>query len=190
MQAFYSWASLTTRLWKGSEHLEVEWTVGPIPFRDGLGREISVRPFAFLRLALLHSLIHVPCAQRPLEAQYMHSWALQFSSGFWLRQSLSGGMLLEQWNSCCGLAPWKLLVRMPAIMSDNPRRALESLVVLQVRYESNITSKDTFYTDSNGREMLKRVRDYRPTWKLEVNEPVSGNYYPLTAGMYLKVSFP
>ena len=59
---------------------------------------------------------------------------------------------------------------------------------MQVSYESNITSKDTFYTDSNGREMLKRVRDYRPTWKLEVNEPVSGNYYPLTVGMYLKVS--
>ena len=57
----------------------------------------------------------------------------------------------------------------------------------QVRYESNITSKDTFYTDSNGREMIKRVRDYRPTWKLNVTEPVSGNYYPLTASMYIKV---
>lgn len=43
MQTFYPWASLTTRLWKGAEHLEVEWTVGPIPFKDGLGREISVR---------------------------------------------------------------------------------------------------------------------------------------------------
>ena len=58
---------------------------------------------------------------------------------------------------------------------------------LQVRYESNVTSKDAFYTDSNGREMIKRVRDYRPTWKLNVTEPVSGNYYPLTAGMYIKV---
>jgi len=62
-------------------------------------------------------------------------------------------------------------------------------VVWQVRYESNVTSKDTFYTDSNGREMIKRVRDYRPTWKLDVTEPISGNYYPLTAGMYIKVKF-
>ncbi len=45
MQTFYPWASLTTRLWKGAEHLEVEWTVGPIPFKDGLGREVSVRCF-------------------------------------------------------------------------------------------------------------------------------------------------
>ena len=56
MQTFYPWASLTTRLWKGSEHLEVEWTVGPIPFKDGLGREISVQPFAFMWLSPHHSL--------------------------------------------------------------------------------------------------------------------------------------
>ena len=58
-----------------------------------------------------------------------------------------------------------------------------------MRYESNVTSKDTFYTDSNGREMIKRVRNERPTWDLDVTEPVSGNYYPLTAGIFLKVAF-
>ena len=52
VQTFYPWASLTTRLWKGSEHLEVEWTIGPIPFKDGLGREISVQPSAFMWLFL------------------------------------------------------------------------------------------------------------------------------------------
>ena len=76
------------------------------------------------------------------------------------------------------------------MMSEGVRRVSIHPNLAQVSYESNITSRDTFYTDSNGREMLKRVRDYRPTWKLEVNEPVSGNYYPLTAGMYLKVSSP
>ena len=45
----------------------------------------------------------------------------------------------------------------------------------------------TFYTDSNGREYLKRVRDFRPTWNLTITEPVSGNYYPLTAGAYIQV---
>ena len=79
---------------------------------------------------------------------------------------------------------------MAAMMSPNVRRPLSDQLIMQVSYESNITSRDAFYTDSNGREMLKRVRDYRPTWKLEVNEPVSGNYYPLTAGMYLKVNSP
>lgn len=45
----------------------------------------------------------------------------------------------------------------------------------------------TFYTDSNGREMLKRVRDKRPTWNLQVQEPIAGNYYPLTAAITLQV---
>ena len=62
VQTFYPWASLTTRLWKGSEHLEEEWTVGPIPFTDGLGREISVRPSAFLRLSYCQSLANCPLA--------------------------------------------------------------------------------------------------------------------------------
>ena len=46
VQAFLPWASLTTRLWKGAGHVEVEWTAGPIPFHDGLGRELSVRQLA------------------------------------------------------------------------------------------------------------------------------------------------
>lgn len=44
-----------------------------------------------------------------------------------------------------------------------------------------------FYTDSNGREMLRRVRDSRPTWDLEVIEPVAGNFYPVTSAIYLEV---
>jgi len=29
--------------------------------------------------------------------------------------------------------------------------------------------------------MLKRIRNYRPTWDLKLEEPVSGNYYPVTS---------
>ena len=50
----------------------------------------------------------------------------------------------------------------------------------------HLNAGKTFYTDSNGREYLKRVRDVRPTWNLTVTEPVSGNYYPLTAGAYIQ----
>lgn len=50
-----------------------------------------------------------------------------------------------------------------------------------VRYITGLDSGDVFYTDSNGREMLQRVRNARPTWAWEATEPVAGNYYPLTA---------
>lgn len=42
-----------------------------------------------------------------------------------------------------------------------------------------------FYTDSNGREILERRRDYRLTWKLNQTEPVAGNYYPVNSRIYI-----
>ena len=47
-------------------------------------------------------------------------------------------------------------------------------------------SGDVVYTDSNGREMLERRKDMRPTWKLKQSEPVAGNYYPINTRMYIK----
>lgn len=49
------------------------------------------------------------------------------------------------------------------------------------RFSTDIYSKGEFYTDSNGREMLRRIRNQRPTWNLTLAEPVAGNYYPVTA---------
>ncbi|KAK0079162.1 hypothetical protein PV326_008900 [Microctonus aethiopoides] len=54
------------------------------------------------------------------------------------------------------------------------------------KYSSNLSSDRTFYTDSNAREMLKRVRDYRPTWNVTLKEKIAGNYYPVTAKIYLE----
>ena len=48
-------------------------------------------------------------------------------------------------------------------------------------FESSIDSQKRFYTDTNGREMLERKKDFRPTWSLQTTEPVSQNYYPLNA---------
>ncbi|XP_026271901.1 lysosomal alpha-mannosidase isoform X2 [Frankliniella occidentalis] len=44
-----------------------------------------------------------------------------------------------------------------------------------------LNTQGVFYTDSNGREMLKRQRNQRPSWKLMLAEPVAGNYYPVTS---------
>ncbi|XP_065631801.1 probable alpha-mannosidase At5g13980 [Quercus suber] len=50
---------------------------------------------------------------------------------------------------------------------------------------SMVTNK-TFYSDSNGRDFIKRIRDYRTDWDLEVNQPVAGNYYPINLGIYMQ----
>ncbi|KAM1810189.1 hypothetical protein ACFX12_026980 [Malus domestica] len=93
-QQFSPWIYQVTRLYRDKEHAEVEYTVGPIPTDDGVGKEV--------------------------------------------------------------------ITRMTANMDTNKE----------------------FYTDSNGRDFIKRVRDYRPDWPLVVNQPVAGNYYPLNLGMF------
>ncbi|XP_014501898.1 probable alpha-mannosidase At5g13980 isoform X1 [Vigna radiata var. radiata] len=95
-QQIDSWIYQTTRLYKGKEHAEVEFIVGPIPIDDGVGKEIATE------------------------------------------------------------------------------------------IKTNLASNKTFYTDSNGRDFIERVRDYRKDWHLEVNQPVAGNYYPINLGIYLK----
>ncbi|CAL0305214.1 unnamed protein product [Lupinus luteus] len=95
-QKINSWIYQITRLYKGKEHAEVEFIVGPIPINDGVGKEIATE------------------------------------------------------------------------------------------IKTNLASKKKFYTDSNGRDFIERIRDYRKDWDLEVNQPVAGNYYPINLGIYLK----
>ena len=49
------------------------------------------------------------------------------------------------------------------------------------RYSTGMNTGGTFYTDANGREMVKRQFNARgPSYPtLAVNEPVAGNYYPV-----------
>jgi lysosomal alpha-mannosidase len=55
-----------------------------------------------------------------------------------------------------------------------------------LRYDTDIQSASKFYTDANGREVLERIRDYRPTWNYTVFENVSGNYYPVNSRIWIK----
>jgi lysosomal alpha-mannosidase len=93
---FNDWTSQEISLYDGGETVEVEWTVGPIPINDHIGKEIILR------------------------------------------------------------------------------------------YDTDIQSQSKFYTDANGREVLERTRDHRPTWNYTVVEPVSGNYYPINSRIWIK----
>ena len=59
------------------------------------------------------------------------------------------------------------------------------------RYDSEtISSSGEFWTDSNGRQMIQRLRDQRPNFEFTQEdvdeEPTASNYYPVTTG---KVNF-
>ena len=47
--------------------------------------------------------------------------------------------------------------------------------------------KQEFWTDSNGRQMVRRVQDTRFSYDLNDGvgaEPISSNYYPINSGKY------
>lgn len=54
------------------------------------------------------------------------------------------------------------------------------------RFSTDLLTQLYWFTDANGLEMQQRKYNYRPTWKLEVNEPVAGNYYPMNTAAYIK----
>lgn len=58
-------------------------------------------------------------------------------------------------------------------------------VVTQYDIEGMDTNS-TFYTDSNGREMIERVLNYRPTYNLTLEEPIAGNYFPVNTRISIK----
>jgi hypothetical protein len=48
-------------------------------------------------------------------------------------------------------------------------------------------NKGVFYTDSNGREQIKRVLNTRSDYSYDVkDEPISSNYYPVTSRIVIK----
>ena len=52
-------------------------------------------------------------------------------------------------------------------------------------FKTSIESNNQFFTDSNGRSMRYRQLNYRPTWDLNVTEPISCNFYPINSAIYV-----
>ncbi|CAH0514462.1 unnamed protein product [Peronospora belbahrii] len=62
-------------------------------------------------------------------------------------------------------------------------------VIMRFDAGNSIASGSTLYTDSNGLEFVKRVRNHRDTWNLTLHdnqEKVAANYFPITTGAYIK----
>ena len=47
------------------------------------------------------------------------------------------------------------------------------------RYSTSINNEGIFFTDANGRQMMERELNYRPTYEINMTEPVAQNYYPV-----------
>ena len=55
-----------------------------------------------------------------------------------------------------------------------------------IRYSTEIQNDGVFFTDANGRQLMKRVRYYRPTYDINMTEPTAQNYYPVNAKIIIE----
>lgn len=54
------------------------------------------------------------------------------------------------------------------------------------KFATGIDTDDVFYTDANGREMIKRIRNYRETYNFTREDTTTANYYPVTSKISLR----
>lgn len=53
-------------------------------------------------------------------------------------------------------------------------------------YETDMKTNGTFFTDSNGRETIRRIRDHRSDYRLFTSEHTASNYYPVTSWIFIR----
>ncbi|CAI9292378.1 unnamed protein product [Lactuca saligna] len=70
------------------------------------------------------------------------------------------------------LFPFDLILNLSLYIDDGVGKEITTQIT-----SASKTNK-TFYTDSNRKNFIKRVRVFRTDWELQMNEPVAGNYYP------------
>jgi lysosomal alpha-mannosidase len=64
-------------------------------------------------------------------------------------------------------------------ISDNGREVVSL-------YETDMKTNGTFFTDSNGRETIRRLRDHRSDFRLFTSEHTASNYYPITSWIFIR----
>lgn len=164
-QVFSEWASQTVRVRQGSELVELEWTVGPVPIDDFLGKNWhkNTSP-TFLRTGTPRGPEILQCVNIILPLQFFYTFSTRILYSCYLYVLVALRLLL--------------------ILPPHPGREVIS------RFDTTLDSEHLIYSDANGREFQEHLMNFRSTWDLRggsgESEPIGGNYYPVTAAAYIK----
>ena len=192
-QRFSDWATHTIRLTKGSNFIEVEWTAGPIPMTPPpqppppppMNSNLSGKWNAENGRALA-TIVEGSDGNFTVSDPDGAGWkaasgkitgrhvAITYNTGDKETGIISPGNANIKWDD------GTLWSRQGAANAPGHLGGGKE-VVLQIN--SALVSNGTFYTDSNGREMVLRRRNARgPSYPpYVVGEPVAGNYYPVNS---------
>lgn len=180
-QTFSSYASHVIRLINGSDFIEIEWTAGPIPATSTRLPDTPA-PGGCVGWVQTENCTRDRPDPDHKEGSCAEVLKPKAKSGYCVcakgvriyGQGCGGpvddkGNVFKNCEDACN-AP---------IRHSRPATGKEIIL----KFASNLASNGKFYTDSNGREMVPRVRDARgPSYPpLVVNEPVAGNYYPVNS---------
>ncbi|XP_054707229.1 lysosomal alpha-mannosidase-like [Uloborus diversus] len=54
------------------------------------------------------------------------------------------------------------------------------------RFDTRMENNGIFYTDTNSRETMKRIRNHQENFPWNITERIAGNYYPVTSWIYIR----
>jgi hypothetical protein len=89
-------------------------------------------------------------------------------------------MLNTCFGSFCSYLRFQIHTVGPVDVSDGIGKEVVARLVC------DIASAAAMFTDSNGREMMRRMRNSVPTWNMSAHDPVPVNYYPVTSAAYIQ----
>jgi len=161
------WLSQTIRLGAGQRHAQFEFTVGEIPIHDTAGNQTAQKCVSWRQTAGCNS----SGAPEPKSDKKCDQWISGSDSGYCEcadgRKAASNG---------CGHESF----------TCEDQCAFHSGKEIVSRFNTSIASASELFTDSNGRDMLLRKRDWRPSWNLSQTEKIAGNYYPINSAIAIK----
>ncbi|CAF3760528.1 unnamed protein product [Rotaria sp. Silwood1] len=200
---FNEWASEEVRVYDGLSTVEFGWIVGPIHIDDNIGKEVIIRYDTDIRSA---SKYYTDANGREVLERirnYRPTWNYTvfenvsgnyypINSRIWIKdQQRQFTVLTDRSHGGGSISDGSIEIMVHRrIPNSDPSSAMteplnetafgKGLVVHDIR------SASKYYTDANGREVLERIRNYRPTWNYTVFENVSGNYYPINSRIWIK----
>ncbi|XP_072144341.1 lysosomal alpha-mannosidase-like [Dermacentor andersoni] len=179
-QTFSDWVSQVIRLYKDEDIIEFDWVVGPIPFRLVQQCAVRVSLRTYVQCTMFPSLV-VVCGSETCLHGFNNS--SRGSKTFALMSERICPVVALVYST--PLDFHQILHHRYHIKEPEGREPSRGKEIIS-RYQTSIWNNGTFYTDSNGRQTIKRTRNAHRPWTKTIVEPTTYNYYPVVSWIYLK----